>query len=44
MAQLHVACLLVAVILFALSAVPPVPYNTTLARLGLAFFAGSFLL
>ena len=36
-------CLIVAVILFILSAIPPVPYGGSLRGIGLAFFAGSFL-
>jgi hypothetical protein len=43
MAGLHTACLLVAVILFVLSAIPPVPYQSSLRGIGLAFFAGAFL-
>lgn len=39
----HVAFLLVAIILLVLSAIPPVPYQSSLRGLGLAFFAGAFL-
>jgi hypothetical protein len=39
----HVAFLLVSIILFVLSAIPPVPYQSSLRGLGLAFFAGAFL-
>lgn len=41
-AGLHLAFLLVAIILFVLSAIPPVPYQSSLRGIGLAFFAGSF--
>jgi hypothetical protein len=44
MAGLHGALLIVAIILFALSAVPPAePYRGRLMSIGLAFFAGAFL-
>lgn len=43
MAGLHGALLIVAVILFVLSAIPPVPYQSSLRGIGLAFLAGSFL-
>ena len=43
MAGLHAACLIVAVILFVLSAVPPMPAKSELRGIGLAFFAGAFL-
>lgn len=43
MPQLHDVLLLVAVILFALSAYPAMPGGTVLARIGLAFFSGAFL-
>jgi hypothetical protein len=43
MAGLHTAWLLVAVILFVLSAIPPVPYQSSLRGIGLAFLAGSLL-
>jgi hypothetical protein len=42
MAALHIALLLVAVVLFVISAIPAVPQGTILARLGLASFAASF--
>lgn len=43
MAGLNSALLIVAIILFALSAIPPVPYQSSLRGLGLAFFAGAHL-
>lgn len=43
MAGLHGAFLIVAVILFVLSAVPTVPYSGSLRGIGLAFFAGAFI-
>lgn len=39
---LHMAFLIVAVVLFALSAIPPIP-DYRLDRVGLAFFAAAFL-
>lgn len=43
MAGLQPALIIVAIILFVLSAIPPVPYSATLARVGLAFFAAAHM-
>ena len=43
MAQLAPAMFIVALVLFLLSALPPVPYAATLARIGLAFLAAGHL-
>ena len=43
MTGMHAAFLLVSICLFVLSAVPPVPYGVSLARLGLAFLAAALL-
>lgn len=43
MAGLHGAFLIVSAILFVLSAVPPLPYQSSLRGIGLAFLAGAFL-
>lgn len=41
--MLSTAFLIVALILFLIAALPPVPYSGTLQNLGLAFFVASFL-
>jgi hypothetical protein len=38
-----VAFLIVAIILFILAALPPLPHRDSLGWIGMAFFAGSFL-
>lgn len=43
MGGMHEAFVIVSVVLLVLSAVPPVPYGASLARLGLAFLAASML-
>jgi hypothetical protein len=40
---LHGAFLIVSAILFLLSAIPPIPYSSSLRGLGLAFLAAAFL-
>jgi hypothetical protein len=40
-AELKAPFLIVAVILFILAAIPPVPYSSSLVSVGLAFFAAS---
>lgn len=37
--ELHLAFIIVSVILFALAAIPPLPYQSSLVAAGLAFFA-----
>ena len=44
MAGLQSAFLIVAVILFTLSAIPAMPYQSSLRGIGLAFFAAGHLL
>jgi uncharacterized membrane protein len=39
--EMRTAFLIVAVLLFVLAAIPPVPYTGSLVALGLAFFAAS---
>lgn len=41
MSEFRAAFLIVAMVLFVLAAIPPVPYSASLVALGLAFFAAS---